>query len=202
VLTVSLDCLFPPCILCAQCWQYLWIVCLHPVSCVSRVDSVSRLFVFILYLVCSVLTVSLDCLFSFCVLCALCWQCLWIVCFLPVSCVPNVASVSGLFVFILYLVCPVLTVSLDCLFSSCILCAQWCQCLWIVCFHLVSCVPSVDSVSRLSNVYQWFIQLRSSTYLDYMSNIEDGLYETGIAYLSRALGFTLGFWWDLYSSSL
>ena len=115
VLTVSLDYLSSSCILCAQCWQCLWIVCLRPVSFVPNVDSVSRLFVFILYLVCSVLTVSLDCLFSFCVLCALCWQCLWIVCFLPVSCVPNVASVSGLFVFILYLVCPVLTVSLDCL---------------------------------------------------------------------------------------
>ena len=64
------------------------IVCFHPVSCVPSVDSVSGL------------------------------------CLHPVSCVPSVDSLSGLFVFFLYLVCPVLTVSLDCLSSSCILCAQ------------------------------------------------------------------------------
>ena len=149
MLTVSLDCWFPSCILCAQCWQCLWIVCLHPVSFVPNVDSVSGLFVFILYLVCPMLTVSLDCLFSSCSLCAHCWQCLWIIYLHPVSCVPNVDSVSGLFVFILYLVCPMLTLSLDCLSSSCILCAQCWHCLWIVCLHPVSCVPNVDSVSGL-----------------------------------------------------
>ena len=115
VLTVSLDCLFPSCILCAQCWQCIWIVCFHPVSCVSSVDSVSGLFVSIMYLVCPVFTVSLDCLFPSCILCAQCWQCLWIICFHPVSCVSSVDSVSGLFVSILYLVFPVFTVSLDCL---------------------------------------------------------------------------------------
>ena len=45
-------------------------------------------------------------------------------CLHPVSCVPSVDSVSELFVFVLYLVCPVLMVSLDCLSSSCIFCAQ------------------------------------------------------------------------------
>jgi hypothetical protein len=34
--------------------------------------------------------------YSSCVLCAKCYQGLWIVCLRPVSCVPNVASVSGL----------------------------------------------------------------------------------------------------------
>jgi uncharacterized protein YhhL (DUF1145 family) len=65
---------------------------------------------------------------SSCVLCTQCCQCLWIVvvlclvypmlpvsldCLRPVSCVPNVVSVSGLS-------------------SSCVLCTQCCQCLWIV----------------------------------------------------------------------
>jgi hypothetical protein len=78
------------------------------------------LFVFSLCLVCPMLPASLDqvsvlrcvfvfCLSSPCVLCAQCCQRLWIgflccvvflcfVCLHPVSCVPNVASVSG-FVF-------------------------------------------------------------------------------------------------------
>ena len=119
------------CILCTQCWQCLSIVYLHPVSCVPNVDSVSRLFIFILYLVCPMLTLSLDCLSSSCILCTQCWQCLSIVYLHPVSCVPNVDSVSRVFIFILYLV------------SQC-----W-QCLSMVCLHPVSCVPNVDSVSRL-----------------------------------------------------
>ena len=149
MLTLSLDCLSSSCILCTQCWQCLSIVYLHPVSCVPNVDSVSRLFIFILYLVCPMLTVSLDCLSSSCILCAQCWHCLSIVYLHPVSCVPNVDSVSRLFIFILYLVCLMLTVSLECLSSSCILCAQCWQCLSIVYLHTVSCVPNVDSVSRL-----------------------------------------------------
>jgi hypothetical protein len=155
VLIVSLDCLSSSCILCAQCWQCLWIVCLLSVSGVPSVDIVTRLFVFGLFLVCPVLTVSPHCLSSSCFLCAQCLQCHSIVCLRHVYCVPSVDSVYGLFVFILYFVCPLLTVSLDCLFPSCILCAQCWHCLWIVCFHPVSCV---DSISRLSNVYQWFIQ--------------------------------------------
>ena len=184
LLTVSLDCLSSSCILCTQCWQCLSIVYLHPVSCVPNVDSVSRLFIFILYLVCPMLTLSLDCLSSSCILCTQCWQCLssvylhpvscvpnvdsvsrvfifilylvsqcWqylsIVYLHPVSCVPNVDIVSRLFIFILYLVYPMLTVSLDCLSSSCILCAQCWHCLSSVYLHPVSCVPNVDIVSRL-----------------------------------------------------
>ena len=59
------------------------------------------------------LPVSLDCLYSTCVLCTLCCQCLWIVCIQHVFCVPYVASVSGLFVFIMCFVYPMLPVSLD-----------------------------------------------------------------------------------------
>jgi hypothetical protein len=149
MLTLFLHCLSSSCILCAQCWQCLSIVCLHPVSCLPNVDSVSRLFIFILYLVYPMLTVSLHCLSSSCILCAHCWHCLSIVYLHPVSCVPNVDSVSRLCIFILYLVYPMLTVSLHCLSSSCILCAQFWQCLSIVCLHPVSCVPNVDFVSPL-----------------------------------------------------
>ena len=149
MLTVSLDCLSSSCILCTKCWQCLWIVCLHSVTCVPNVDIVSRLFVFILYLVCPMLKFSLHCLSSSCILCTQCWHCLSIVCFHPVTCVPNVDIVSRLFVFILYLVSPMLTLSLDCLSSSCILCAQCWYCPSIVCLHPVSYVPNVDSVSRL-----------------------------------------------------
>jgi hypothetical protein len=149
MLTVSLDCLSSSSILWAQCWQCLWIVCLHSVTCVPNVDIVSPLFVFILYLVCPMLTLSLKCFSSSCILCAQCWYCISIVCLHPVSCVPNVDSVSRWFVFIPYLASPMLTVSLDCFSSSCILFPQCWQRLAIVCLHLVSCVPNVDSVSRL-----------------------------------------------------
>ena len=126
-------------------------VCLRLVSYVLNVVCVSGLFVFVLCLMCPMLRVSLDCLFSSCVLCAQCCLCLWIVCFLPVSYVPNVVCVSGLFVFVLCLMCPMLSVSLDCLSSSCVLCAQCCLCLWIVCLRLVSCIPYVASFSRLAS---------------------------------------------------
>ena len=167
MLPVSLACLSSSCVLCAQCYQYFWLVCLRPVSCVpnvtsvselfvlrpvscvSNVTSVSELFVFVLCLVCPMLPVSLNCFSSSCVLCAQCYQYLWIVCLRPVSCVPNVISISELFVFVLCLVCPMLSVSLNCLSSSCVLCAQCYQCLWIVCRRPVSCVPNVTSVSGL-----------------------------------------------------
>ena len=149
MLTVSLHCLSSSCILCTQCWQCLSIIYLHPVSCVPNVDIVSRVFIFILYLVCPMLTLSLECLSSSCILCAQCWQCLSIVYLHPVSCVPNVDSVSRLFIFILYLLYLMLTLSLDCLSSSCILCAQCWHCLSSVYLHPVSCVPNVDIVSRL-----------------------------------------------------
>jgi hypothetical protein len=121
-------------------------------------------FVFFLWLACPMLPMSLDC--PFCILslsydlCAQCCQCLWIApsvfCVCPMTCVPNVANVSGLpllySVFALWLVCPMLSMSLDCPF--CILClpydlrAQCCQCPWIA--------PSV-----FSNIYL-VIQIRIS----------------------------------------
>jgi hypothetical protein len=67
---------------------------------------------------------------------ALYCQSLWIV----HSCVPYIASLSGLSI----LVCPILPVSLDCPF----LCALYCQSLWIV--H--SCVPYIASLSGLSTL--------------------------------------------------
>jgi hypothetical protein len=147
---VLVFCLSSSCVLCAQCWQCIWITCLRPVSCVPNVASVSGLFAFVPCLVCPMLPVYLDCLPSSRVLCAQYCQCLWIACLRPVSCVPNVTSVSGLLAFVPCLVCPMLPVSLDCLPSSRVLCAQCCQCLWIACLHPVSCVPNVASVSGLS----------------------------------------------------
>ena len=187
MLTLSLDCLSSSCILCTQCWQRLSIVCLHPVSCVPNVDSVSRLFIFILYLVCQMLTLSLECLSSSCKLCAQCWHCLSIVYLHPVSCVPNDDSVSRLFIFILYLVYPMLTVSLDCLSSSCILCTQCWHCLSIVIFILYlvypmltvsldclssSCIlcPNVDIVSRLFVFILYLVYPMLTVSLDYLSS--------------------------------
>ena len=149
MLPVSLDCLPSACVLCIQCCQFLWIVCLRLMSCVPNVASFSGLFAFILCLVYPMLPVSLDCLPSSCVLCIQCCQFLWIVCLRLMSCVPNVASFSGLFAFVLYLVYPMLPVSLDCLPSSCVLCIQYCQFLWIVCLRLVSCVSNIASFSGL-----------------------------------------------------
>ena len=170
MLTLSLDCLSSSCILCTQCWHCLSIVYLHPVSCVPNVDIVSRLFIFILYLVYPMLTVSLDCLSSSCILCNQCWQCLSIVYLHPVSCVPNVDIVSRVFIFILYLLCPMLTLSLDCLSSSCILCTQCWQCLSIVYLHPVSCVPNVDIVSRLFVFILYLVYPMLTVSLDYLSS--------------------------------
>jgi hypothetical protein len=115
------------------------------------------------------LPVSLDCQFLIapsvfsniylsCVLCTLCCQFLWIVHFwlplrysltfiCPVSCVPYVASFSGLSFFITPSV-------FSNIYLSCVLCILCCQFLWIVHFWLplrysltfirpVSCVPYV-----------------------------------------------------------
>ena len=122
---------------------------------------------------------------------AQCCQCLWIApsvfCLCPMTCVPNVANVSGLpllySVFALWLVCPMLSMSLDCPFCIlclpydlcaqccqfsldcpfCILClpydlrAQCCQCLWIApsvfCVCPMTCVPDVANVSGLPLLY-------------------------------------------------
>jgi hypothetical protein len=106
-----------------------------------------------------------------CVLCTLCYQFLWIVYFWlplwysltficrPVSCVPYVASFSGLYIFdcpfgillrlfLLCLVYTILSYSLDCIFLiallvfsdvylSCVLCTLCCQILLIIHFWLL-----------------------------------------------------------------
>jgi cbb3-type cytochrome oxidase subunit 3 len=131
ILSMSLDGLSSSCVLCFQFCQCLWIVCLRPLSCVSDAANVSGLFVFVLCLVCPMLPMFLD------------------FCLRPVSCVSNAADVSGLFVFVLCLVCPKRPMSLDCLSSSCVLCVQYCRCLWIVCLRPVSCVSNTADVSRL-----------------------------------------------------
>ena len=137
------------------------------------------------------LSVSQDCLllirpsvfsnvYLSCVLCTQCCQCLRIVYYwlhlrfsltfiCPVSCVPNVASVSGLsivdytfgFLYRLIVVYPMLSCVFSNVYLSCVLCTQCCQCLRIVYYWLhlrfsltficpVSCVPNVASVSGLS----------------------------------------------------
>jgi hypothetical protein len=80
--------------------------------------------------------------------------CLWIVCRRPVSCVSNTADVSGLFVFVLCLVCPILAMSLDCFSSSCVLCPPRWQSLWIV-FVLCLVYPTLTV-----SLYTWGAQDR------------------------------------------
>jgi hypothetical protein len=151
MLPVSLDCIFL-----IALWYSLTFI--FPVSCVPYVASFSGLYIFdcpfgilwrlfVLCLVCLMLPVSLDCI---------CWLPLWysLTCFCPVSCVPYVASFSGLYIcdypfgilwrlFVLCLVYPMLPVSLDCIiviaplvfsdvYLSCVMCTLCCQFLWIV----------------------------------------------------------------------
>jgi hypothetical protein len=106
-------------------------------------------FIFVMCLECPMLPVSLDCVSSSCALNTQCCQCLWIVYLRPVPWIPNVASVSGLFIFVLCIECPMLPVSLDCLSLSCVLNTQCCQCLWIVYLRPVPWIPNVASVSGL-----------------------------------------------------
>ena len=99
-------------------------VCLCPVSGVPNVDSISVL-CFLFVCLCPVSGVpNVD---SISVLCFL------FVCLYPVSGVPNVDSISVLcfclFVFVLCLVYPMLTVSLCCFFVCLSLSCVWCtQC--------------------------------------------------------------------------
>jgi hypothetical protein len=151
MLPVSLDCLF------TLPLRYS-LTCICPVSCVSYVASFSGFSFFITPSVFSNMYLS-------CVLCILCCQFLWIVFFLlplrysltficPVSCVPYVASFSGLSFFITPSV-------FSNIYLSCVLCILCCQFLWIVFFLLplgysltcicpLSCVPYVASFSGLS----------------------------------------------------
>jgi hypothetical protein len=107
----------------------LWFVCLRSVSCVPYFVDVSDLFVFVLCHVCPILSMSLICLSSSCVMCSLFCRCLWFVCLRPVSCVHYFVDVSDLFVFVLCHMCPILSMSLICLSSSCVTCILFCRCL-------------------------------------------------------------------------
>ena len=178
--------------------------CVPNVASASRLSILHCFFLYRLFVSCLVfpmLSVPLDCAFSITsisivylsrVLCAQCCQCLQIVhSLLPfplsficlVSCVSNVASTSrlsilyGFFLYCLFvscLVCPMLPVPLDCLFSiafssivylSRVLCAQCCQYpkivhslllfpLSFIC--LVFYVPNVVSTPILSILYGFF----------------------------------------------
>ena len=125
MLTVSLDC---PFLLPVR--YSLSFIC--PVSCVPYVASFSGLSFFItrsvfsniylvLCLVYPMLPVSLDCPFLLPVRYSLTFIC-------PVSCVPYVASFSGLSFFITRSV-------FSNIYLSCVLCTLCCQFLWIVLFY-------------------------------------------------------------------
>ena len=125
MLPVSLDCPFT-----LPLRYSLTFIC--PVSCVPYVASFSGLSFYITPSVFSNMYLS-------CVLCILCCQFLWIVPFTlplrysltficPVSCVPYVASFSGLSFFITPSV-------FSNMYLSCVLCTLCCQFLWIVLFY-------------------------------------------------------------------
>jgi hypothetical protein len=123
-------------------------------SCVPNVASFSGLLVFALFLVYPMLPVSLDCLSSPYVLCTQIGN-IGYTRHKTKTNNPEIRATlgtqdirwrqtiqrnwhSGLFVFVLCLVYPMLPVSLDCLSSSYVLCTQCCQLLWIVCLRLMS----------------------------------------------------------------
>jgi hypothetical protein len=176
MLPVSLDC---PLLIAPSVFSNVYLSCVSYVASFSGLSFVDCPFgilyhLFVLCLVYSMLSVSLDCPFVIaplvfsniylsCVLCTLCCQFLWIVLYwLPLW-------------YSLSFICPVylmLPVSLDCpfliaplvfsnIYLSCVMCTLCCQFLWIVLFWLslwysltficpVSCVPYVASFSRLS----------------------------------------------------
>ena len=125
MLPVSLDCPF------LLPFRYS-LTCICPVSCAPYVASFSGLsifdcpfgilqYLFVLCLVYPMLPVSLDCPFSLPHRYSL-------TCLCPVSCVPYVASYSGLSFFII----PSLFSNI---YLSCVLCTLCCQLLWIVLFY-------------------------------------------------------------------
>jgi hypothetical protein len=120
-------------------------------SCMPNVASVCV--VFVLCLVCLMLPVSLG----FFVLCLVCLMLpVSLGCLRSMSCMPNVASVSGLSSFYVF-VCLMLPVSLGCLRS-------------------MSCMPNVACVSGLSILYcsfVYFCQIRIAyTHYSYTRSVQ------------------------------
>jgi hypothetical protein len=158
-----------------QYCRCLWIVCRRPVTCVSNTADVSGLFVLVLCLVCPILPMALDCLSSSCFLCFQYCRCLSedkqsrdiaSIGHTRHRTKTNNPETSAVLDTqdtgrrqaiqrhrphwtVLYLVCPMLPISLNCLYSSCVLCVQCFRCLWIICLRPVSCVSNVADVSGL-----------------------------------------------------
>ena len=101
---LRINVLFQPPVVCRRCFIYFICVCFRIVLSNTHCVVVFVLVVLVMCFVYPMLPISLDCF---------CFLCLRLV-----SCVPNVANFSGLFLFSLS--------------SSCLLCTQCCQFLWIV----------------------------------------------------------------------
>ena len=120
---LRINVLFQPPVVCRRCFIYFICVCFRIVLSNTHCVVVFVLVVLVMCFVYPMLPISLDCF---------CFLCLRLV-----SCVPNVANFSGLFLFSLSSSCVPYVVSfsglfLFCLSSSCLLCTQCCQFLWIV----------------------------------------------------------------------
>jgi hypothetical protein len=150
------------CVLCTQCCQFVRTWLPHrPVSCVPNVASLSILdclivlcLVYPMLPVCPYLIAS-----SSCVLCTQCCQFVrtWLP-HRPVSCVPNVASLSVLDCpIVLCLVYPMLPVFPYLIApSSCVLCTQCCQFFrtWLpLRFSLAFIMPSRTLFDHVSRYY-------------------------------------------------
>jgi ribosomal protein L33 len=118
MLPVSLDCLSSPYVLCTQCCQFLWIGCL---------DKQSRETGNIGYTRHKAKTNKPEKLATLGTQDLRRRQAIQRGCLRLMSCVPSVASFSGLFFFVFFLVYPMLPVSLDCLSSPYVLCTQCCR---------------------------------------------------------------------------
>jgi hypothetical protein len=137
-------CMSSSCVLYTQWCRCLWIVCLRPVYCVPNVVDVSGLYVIVLCIVYPMLSMSdIDNIgytrhrtktYNPETSTTLGTQYTGrrhtiqrhLVCLRSVSCVTNVVDFSGLYVFVLCIVYPMLSMSLDCMSSSCVLCTQCC----------------------------------------------------------------------------
>ena len=114
----------------------------HPRGLMASVLIFLVFCVVFLWFVVVVLFLVFSMLSSSCVLCSQCCQCLWLVCHRPVSCVLNVASVSGLS-------------------SSCVLCSQCCQCLRIDCpFGFLYCLFTLRLLHvKRYNIHKFILEV-------------------------------------------